>query len=139
MENYYTVASHGLPGGACSGGGPPRGRGVVSLGEAEFRALVPLRSFYGMAGGNEASPPPSRLEGSGTFRVAAYNILSCSEVGIMSGSSVMEQIGVDMAAFQETKVTNGIYPSNKQLEKRGGKRVVATVDDDLFAAKHTVV
>ena len=73
----------------------------MSLGEAEFRALVPLRSFYGMAGGNEASPPPSQLEGSGTFRVATYNILSGSEVGIsiMSSSRAMEQIGVDMAVF----------------------------------------
>ena len=82
------VASHGLPGGARSGGGPSRG--VVSLGEAELRALLPFRSFYGMAGGNEASPPPSQPEGSGTFRVAIYNILSGSEVGIMSGLRAME-------------------------------------------------
>ena len=82
----------------------------MNLGEAELRALSRFRSFYGMAGGNEASPPPSRPEGSGTFRVATYNILSGQETGIMSGLRAMDQMGVDVAVFQETKVTNGIYP-----------------------------
>ena len=66
--------------------------------------------FLRMTRAGEATPPPSRSEGSGTFKLGTYNIVTGQGGGIMSALRAMGKLGVDVGVFQETKVTRGIYP-----------------------------
>ena len=63
-----------------------------------------------MTDADEAIPPPSQPEGSGTFRMATFNIRTGRGGGIMSALRAMEDLRVDVGVFQETKITNHIYP-----------------------------
>ena len=57
----------------------------------------------------EANEPPSRTEGSGTFRLATYNVRSGRNGGLESALRAMDSLGVDIGLFQETKLTGDIY------------------------------
>ncbi|KAL7524163.1 hypothetical protein ACHAXR_000463, partial [Thalassiosira sp. AJA248-18] len=52
---------------------------------------------------------PSRTDGSGTFSVATWNIRSGRNGGLESACRAMGSLGVDIAFFQEAKLTGGIH------------------------------
>ena len=56
-----------------------------------------------------ALSPPSRTGGSGTFRVAMYNVRSGRQGGLENALRAMDSLGVDLGVLQETKLTGGIY------------------------------
>ena len=63
-----------------------------------------------MTGADNATPPPFRSKGSGTFRMGTYNIITGQGGGILSALRAMGKLGVDVGVLQETKMTKGIYP-----------------------------
>jgi len=64
------------------------------------------------AAGLVANESPSRTEGSGTFRLATFNVRSGRAGGLESALRAMDALGVDIGLFQETKLTKGIYTRN---------------------------
>jgi exonuclease III len=74
---------------------------------------VEVSGFSGnlrMTGADDATPPPFRSKGSGTFRMGTYNIITGQGGGILSALRAMGKLGVDVGVLQETKMTKGIYP-----------------------------
>jgi hypothetical protein len=56
-----------------------------------------------------ALEPPLQAEGSGSFKVASYDIQSSHNGGLESALRAMKQMGVDCGVLLETNLTEGVY------------------------------
>ena len=65
---------------------------------------------------------PSRAGGSGTINIATWNIRCGRREALHSTGRALESLNVDFAFIQETKITDGIYPSRTE----GGYNVIST-------------
>ena len=65
---------------------------------------------------------PSRAGGSGTINIATWNIRCGLSEALHSTGRALESLNVDFAFIQETKITDGIYPSRTE----GGYNVIST-------------